>query len=202
MKALIIFAHPNPKSYNGAVLETVKNALNEVKADYKVKDLYAMNWNPLLSTEDMKQIYSGQVPPDIAAEQEAVRQADTIVFIYPIWWFEQPAILKGWIDRVFTHGFAYRQADQGMIEGLLKGKTAICLTTSGANEQNMRENGILDAIKTCMLNGTLKFCGFEQVDYLNLYEVPNATDEKRKQMLLEVSKLVSDHIAKKMALHK
>ncbi|ADG82130.1 NAD(P)H-dependent oxidoreductase [Thermincola potens] len=199
MKALIVFAHPNPNSYNAAVLETVKKALEQQKVSYEIKDLYRMNWNPLLSTEDLQKIYQGQVPADIAGEQEAVRQADTLVFIYPIWWFEQPAILKGWIDRVLSHGFAYRQTEQGMVEGLLKGKSAIVITTSGADEENMRKNGILDAINTCMVNGTLKFCGFEKVDYKNLFAVPAVSDDRRKQMLQEVSKMVADHIAMKMA---
>ncbi len=195
MKSLIVLAHPNSDSYNAAVMETVKKALEQQNVQYEVKDLYRMNWNPLLSTADLQSIYQGHVPQDIANEQESVRQADLLVFIYPIWWLQQPAILKGWMDRVLTHGFAYKVTEQGMIEGLLKGKSAIVITTSGANEQNMKENGVLDAINTCMVNGTLGFCGFTNIEHKNLFEVPTAGDDKRKQMLQEVSKLVGDHVA-------
>jgi NAD(P)H dehydrogenase (quinone) len=99
-------------------------------------------------------------------------------------------MLKGWIDRVFSHGFAYRQTDQGMVEGLLKGKKAVVITTSGANEENMRQNGILDAIMTCMVNGTLGFCGFQDIVYKNLYSVPSVSDSERQEMLEEVKNIL------------
>lgn len=72
---------------------------------------------------------------------------------------KQPAILKGWLDRVMSHGFAYRMTETGMMEGLLKGKKAIVFTTSGADKENMDKNGITDAINTCMIKGTLGFSG-------------------------------------------
>jgi len=172
------------------VLKTVTAALQQKNHEVKVKDLYQLGWNPLLTLDDIKKLYSGQVPEDIAAEQSDVKWADLLVFIYPIWWFEQPAILKGWIDRVMSHGFAYRQTENGMVEGLLKGKRAVVITSSGANEENMRENGILQAIMTCMVNGTLGFSGFDDVIYENLYAVPAVSDEERKQMLSRVGEII------------
>lgn len=187
MKALVIFSHPNQDSFNGAVLKTVQEALGKGQHEVKVKDLYRMNWNPLLSVADLQQLYSGSVPDDIAAEQKDVSWADMLIFIYPIWWFQQPAILKGWIDRVFSHGFAYRQTPEGAIEGLLRGRRAVIITTSGADEQNMKQNGILDAINISMVKGTLGFSGITDVVYKNLYAVPAVTDDDRKKMLQDVA---------------
>lgn len=198
MKALIVFTHPNENSFNGAVLNTVKNVLAAEQAEVKMKDLYRMQWNPLLSTGDLQQIYNGQAPPDIAAEQNDVRWADTLFFLYPIWWYEQPAMLKGWIDRVFGHGFAYRMTENGMMEGLLKGKRAMVITTSGADKENMDQNGITDAINTCMIKGTLGFSGFDKVHYKNLYAVPAVSDEQRKEMLREVEEVVRNYLREKV----
>lgn len=189
MKVLVVFSHPNPDSFNGAILNTVQNTLAGDKHEVRVKDLYAMGWNPLLTKKDLEQLYSGQVPADIAAEQKDISWADMLVFIYPIWWFEQPAILKGWIDRVFSHGFAYKLTETGMMEGLLKGRKAVVITTSGANEDNMRQNGVLEAVKTCMVNGTLGLSGFEDIIYKNLYAVPTVNDEERRNMLKEIENI-------------
>lgn len=200
MKALIVLAHPNENSFNGAVMETVKNVLSAEQAETKVKDLYRMQWNPLLSMTDLQQIYNGQIPPDIATEQNDIRWADTLFFIYPIWWYEQPAILKGWLDRVFSHGFAYRMTENGMVEGLLKGKKAMVITTSGADKENMDKNGITDAINTAMIKGTLGFSGFDRVQYKNLYSVPAVTDEQRKEMLREVEAAVRNFLREKVTV--
>lgn len=189
MKVLVVFAHPNEHSFNGAVLQTVTETLTKGGNEVRVRDLYRAGWNPMLSTADMQKLYAGEVPPDIAAEQQNVSWAEMVVFIYPIWWFEQPAILKGWLDRVFSHGFAYRVNEQGMMEGLLRGRRAVVITTSGANEENMKQNGILEAINTCMIKGTLAFSGFEGIIYENLYAVPTATDEERRAMLDGIKKI-------------
>lgn len=189
MKALIIFAHPNPQSFNSAVCQKVKEVLESKNAEIKIKDLYQMNFNSNLSVADLQQLYNGQVPPDIAAEQEDVRWADFLIFVYPIWWFERPAMLKGWFDRVFSTNFAYRYTEQGAIEGLLGGKQAAVITTSGASRENMEANGVDKSIQTNMIKGSLEFCGI-QAKHLNLYEVPRVSDEDRTQML----KFVEDFI--------
>lgn len=200
MKALIVLAHPNENSFNGAVMNTVKTVLAAEHVEFREKDLYRMNWNPLLSTADLEQIYSGRIPADIATEQNDIRWADTVVFIYPVWWYEQPAILKGWIDRVMSHGFAYRMTDNGMVEGLLKGKKAVVITTSGADKENMDQNGVTDAINTTMIKGTLGFSGFDTVEYKNLYAVPAVTDEQRREMLREVEETVRNFLRQKVTV--
>ncbi len=189
MKILTVFSHPNPDSFNGAVLNTIKDTMSGRGHEVKVRDLHKLGWNPILTSGDLAKLYSGSVPDDIAAEQAEVRWADVLVFIYPIWWFERPAILKGWFDKVFSHGFAYQQTKEGTVEGLLKGKRAIVITTSGSNEDNMRENGVLDSINTCMIKGSLGFSGIQDVIYENLYAVPTVSDEERKGMLERVKSI-------------
>ena len=190
MKALVVFAHPNPKSFNKAILDTVTGELQKKNAEVRVKDLYASNFNPILSGSDFEQFLSGKVPEDIAAEQANVAWADTLIFIYPIWWVGQPAILKGWIDRVFSYGFAYQVTDEGAV-GLLKGKRARVITTSGSSEEIWGQVGALEAINTVMITGTLNFSGITDASYKNLYGVPYVTDADRQAMLEEVKKIIA-----------
>lgn len=189
MKAMIIFAHPNPKSFNRAVLDTVTGELAGKKAEVKVKDLYTMNWNSILSASDFEGMAAGKTPADTAREQSDVTWADTLFFIYPIWWSSHPAILKGWIDRVLSFGFAYDMTDSGPV-GLLKNKRAVVITTSGSDLAAARQSGLLDAIKTSMVNGILGFVGISDVVHKNLFAVPYVDDAARKKMLEEVKEFV------------
>ncbi len=190
MKALVVFTHPNPKSFNKAILDTVTSELQKKNAEVRVKDLYAMNFNPVLSGSDFQQLIAGQVPQDIATEQADITWADTIIFIYPIWWWGQPALLKGWIDRVFSHGFAYQQNEQGVV-GLLKNKKSLVITTSGSDEATWDQTAAAQAIKRVIITGTLNFSGISDVTYKNLFSVPVVSDADRQGMLAEVQKLIS-----------
>ncbi len=190
MKALVVMAHPNPKSFNKGILDTITGELQKKNSEVRVKDLYAMNFNPVLSGSDFEQFQAGKAPQDIAAEQADITWADTLIFIYPIWWWGQPAILKGWIDRVFSYGFAYQQNEAG-IEGLLKNKKALVITTSGSDEVIWEQTKAADAIKRVMFAGTLNFSGITDATYRNFYAVPTVSDSDRQAMLEEVKKLIS-----------
>lgn len=121
MKHVIVYAHPNTESFNHAILETVKKELEEKGHEVRVRDLYELNFNPVLGASDFISFSQGNTPADIKEEQEHISWADSITFIYPVWWAGLPAILKGYVDRVFSHGFAYAYGENG-IEKLLSGK--------------------------------------------------------------------------------
>lgn len=191
MKALIIFSHPNPNSFNAAILGVVKEALDKKGIKYKVKDLYAMNWNPVLSASDFQQFIAGQKPEDIAKEQADVSWADVLILVSPIWWFSVPAMLKGYIDRVMSQGFAYEYTESGP-NGLLKGKRAVIITTSGADENTARQTGMMDSINKSIVNGIFNFCGFSSASYKNYFAVPMVSDQDRKNMLEDVREFIKD----------
>jgi NAD(P)H dehydrogenase (quinone) len=185
LKTLVIFCHPNPKSFNAAILEVVREELGNKAAEIKVKDLYAMGWNPVLSAADFQQFLAGEKPDDIAREQADVAWADVLVLISPIWWFSVPALLKGYIDRVLSQGFAYEYTATGP-RGLLTGKRAAIITTSGADENTAEQSGMMQAIKTSFVHGIFSFCGFGDVKHMNCYAVPMVSDDERKKMLSNV----------------
>ncbi|NPV92426.1 MAG: NAD(P)H-dependent oxidoreductase [Firmicutes bacterium] len=194
MKALVIFAHPNPQSYNAAILDAVKAELGQQTAEVRVKDLYRMNWNPNLGLSDLQQIYSGGMPEDIAREQADIRWADALILIGPIWWWTLPAIVKGYIDRVFSYGFAYEFTEKGL-RGLMAGKRAIVITTSGADEKGAAATGMIDAIKTGFINAVFGSCGFTPIAYKNCFGVVETSDEVRRHYLEEVKEFVRNNLA-------
>lgn len=193
MKALVLFGHPNPNSYNGAVRDAVTNELQNAGAEVKVKDLYQMNFNPLLTVNDFQQMHTGSPPEDIRNEQEAISWADMIIMISPVWWMSVTAMLRGYIDRVFSYGFAYQYTATGP-QGLLTGKKGLLITTSGSNRQTDQHTKMTDTIRYIFAGGFFGFCGITDADYLNLFDVVNVSDEERKQMLEEVRSLLSSKV--------
>lgn len=190
LNTLVVYCHPNPQSFNHAILETVTKELTGKKHPYRVSDLYDMGWNPILGTEDFAKLMAGQAAPDVLKEQEDVRWAELLIFIFPIWWLERPAMLKGWFERVFSAGFAYRMNMQGLV-GLLTDKKALIITTSGGDCQVM--GGTLKALKTTVFDGTLGFAGITDIQHMNCFAVPTVSDEERKVYLREIAGLVQKY---------
>src|SRR4030042_6427342 len=119
MKVLVFYAHPFPKSFNHAVLERFTQGLQSKGHAVEILDLYDSGFNPLLTAGDLASLQGGEVPADIKAEQTRVSGAEGLAFIFPLWWSSMPAMLKGWIDRVFSLGFAYAFTEAGS-GGLVK----------------------------------------------------------------------------------
>jgi NAD(P)H dehydrogenase (quinone) len=192
MKYLIIYSHPNPQSFNAAIRDAIINELKIAGKDYILRDLYDINWNPVLSCDDFLKVQQCLAAPDVGREQEFVKEADVLIFIYPLWWSAMPAMLKGWIDRVFSYGFAYEIKETGAV-GLLAGKKAFLITTTGATEEMNKASGIYDAMERT-IDGSIAFTGLEVVGHKYLTGVPYVTDEVRKGMLEEVRREVREKL--------
>jgi len=194
MNILIIYAHPNPRSFNQALLETVDVALQAQGHTTCVKDLYRMDFNPILSADDLIRLARQDIPADIRQEQDDIRWAQGLVFIYPIWWFSQPALLKGWLDRVFSRGFAFDFTQTGVL-GLLPQRKALVINTLGGGEATYVNNRWHDLIARPMIEGTLGFCGIAQVVHRAFYEVPTVSIAARRAMLEEARLLAQTTFA-------
>lgn len=187
MKYLIVYAHPNPKSFCHAILEKTKSTLEAAGHEAVVRDLYELDFKPVLSGSDFKAFQSKQTPADIEIEQEHIRRSDVMIFIYPVWWTGMPAILKGYIDRVFSNGFAFSYGADGPV-GLLKDKKAIILNTQGAPNEYYESNGMADAMKKTSDTGIFEFCGIKVLAHHFYGSVPMTTDEVRRGYLENVRK--------------
>jgi NAD(P)H dehydrogenase (quinone) len=131
MNLLVIFTHPNHKSLNHAFLQEVVQGGgdNPQIAQIQVLDLYQEGFDPVLVFNEEKRRRDMHADPKLAKNREQLLWADKIVFIYPIWWGRPPAMLLGYIDQMFASGFAYKDKGGLMPEGLLKGKSAVCIST-------------------------------------------------------------------------
>jgi NAD(P)H dehydrogenase (quinone) len=176
MKHLIIYAHPNDGSLNHQFLQTIVESLQEKEQEIAVRDLYQLNFNPVLSSEDMKGQRMGIVAEDVKQEQAFISWADHIIFIYPIWWTGMPAIMKGFIDRVFSYGFAYRY-DQGVQKGLLAGKKTTIINTQGKSNEEYASIGMDKALSLTSDKGIFTYCGFEITNHFYFGNADKASAE-------------------------
>lgn len=183
MKALIVYAHPEPKSFNGAMKDLSVETLRGRGDEVEVTDLYAMRFNAVVAADDFhgeradpeflsiaaeqtRACERGTLASDIVTEQKKLARAEILILQFPIWWFGMPAILKGWADRVLARGFAYvagRKYDTGM----LRGKTAMIAATTGTSADTYTPDGIDGDINTVLWpvhNGLLRYCGFDVIE--------------------------------------
>lgn len=194
MQILIVYAHPEPTSFNAAMKDLAVEILTAAGHQVEVSDLYAMRWNAVAGPDDIDgptdparfslareqtvAMESGTIAADIAAEQAKVTRADMVIFQFPIWWFGMPAILKGWADRVFARGFAYlpgRKYDTGMFNG----KLAMVATSTGTSADTYAPDGIDGDILTVLWpihNGLLRYTGFDVLPPYVAY-MPGREDE-------------------------
>ncbi|UZR96404.1 NAD(P)H-dependent oxidoreductase [Chondrinema litorale] len=188
MKHLIIFAHPNSKSLNGLLKQSVVNFLAENNHEVILRDLYQQSFNPILSLDDMAGQRMGQVTEEIKKEQEYIEWVEVITFIYPIWWTGLPVMMKGYIERVFSYGFAYRY-DEGIQKGLLKNKQAVIINTHGKSHAEYNAIGMDKALELTSDKGIFTYCGLAIKKHVFLEKADKANAEviaKWKQNILSV----------------
>jgi NAD(P)H dehydrogenase (quinone) len=191
MNVLVVYAHPNPEAFNHAVLEHFVQGLQSKGHELEILDLYAEGFNPLLSAADLASLQSGETPVDIQDQQAKVARAEGLAFIFPIWWSSMPAILKGWIDRVFSLGFAYAFGEEGPV-GLLKQQKALLITTAGGDQAFFDHSGIQKAIQMTIDLGVFAFTGIPKVQHEFFYNVVQADPATRESYLKKAFSLGAD----------
>lgn len=181
MNVLIIYAHPNPKSFNHAILEQVKRGLADGNHNFNVIDLYEDDFDPVLIFNENIKRNDLVNEVEIQYYQKLINDAEHLIFIYPIWWYGMPAILKGFIDRVFVSGFAYTNKGK-MPKGLFGDKSAWVIYTIDSPlwfVKIFRRNVEWKVMK----NAILKYCGIKRARRLIFAGVKNSSFDKRKKWL-------------------
>ncbi|UUZ81555.1 NAD(P)H-dependent oxidoreductase [Paenibacillus sp. P26] len=183
MKMLVIYTHPNHQSLNYAFLqEVVRGCRENTKIeDIRVLDLYEEGFDPVLIFNEHKRRRDMHADPDLAAYREQLKWADKIVFVYPIWWGRPPAMLLGYIDRIFASGFAYRENGGLFPEGLLKGKSVVCISTmqGPALYPPLLLN---NAHKTLMRKALLNFVGIKKVKFFEFGKHGKSAGQAREEI--------------------
>ena len=201
MKVLIVLAHPEPKSFNGAMVETAAATLRALDHTVATSDLYRMGFDPVsdrsnftsvkdpgylkLQQEELHASEVGGFAPEVAAEIAKVEWADLMIWQFPLWWFGLPGILKGWVDRVFAMGRAY-SLGHTYETGRFQGKRALLSLTTGGPVTAYApggHNGDLEAILRPIHRGMLVFTGFQVLAPQILYGPVRADAAEREAWL-------------------
>ena len=162
MHALIVIAHPNPKSLTHSVAAHVAEglSLSDPGHSFEVADLAAESFDPRFTGADLALHLREALPPaDVAAEQARIDRADALVLIYPVYWWSMPALLKGWIDRVFTNGWAYDEGPDTRLVKKLRHLRVHLVAIGGADMRTYARHGYFGAMKTQIDHGIFDFCG-------------------------------------------
>ncbi|MFF2953733.1 NAD(P)H-dependent oxidoreductase [Kitasatospora sp. NPDC057965] len=196
-RVLIVTAHPEPRSLTAALAGFAVERLRAAGHEVRVSDLYAMKWQASLGVDDFPEhpadarlevlpaqgeaTRAGRLAAELAAEQEKLRWADAVVFQFPLWWFSVPAILKGWIDRVLTFGFAHGpDVPPPYSEGALGGKRALLAVSVGARESAFDERGAhgpLAEVLFPLQHGVLWFTGMAALEPFAAYGTVGLAEE-------------------------
>jgi NAD(P)H dehydrogenase (quinone) len=209
MNVFIVYAHPEQRSFNAALHKAAKETITELGHDLVISDLYRMEFEPVASNRDFLKEHKGKHPrfreeqekafnrgllaSDISEEQEKLKWCDLLILQFPLWWFSMPAILKGWIDRVLTPGFAYSQ-EKFYNHGGLRGKKAMVLLTTGGSQQRFSRfglNGPIDVILFPIHHGILYYVGFEVLPPFVVWHPSRLSEKGRKDVLMNLSTYLS-----------
>lgn len=197
MNVLIVFAHPEPRSFGRALLDRSVTVLQALGHRCTVRDLHAMKFDPVESGDDftarsdpavlhydLEQYAAARTnafAPALRAEIDLLLEADLVILQFPLYWFSAPAILKGWIDRVFANGIIYGDG-RWYDRGALAGKRAMLSITTGCYPPMCEPDGIngnLDVILWPLQNGTLRFVGFDVLPPFIAWSVAHKGDAER-----------------------
>lgn len=203
MKVLVVYAHHEPRSFNTALLQRSVETLQRCGHEVRVSDLYAMGFNPIASAADFRirrfpealqydreQKHAHEhraFADDIQAELEKVLWCDFLILQFPLWWWSVPAIMKGWIDRVFVNGVVYGKGRR-MDTGGLKGRSAMLAITTGCYPEMVAPDGLLGDLDVSLwhlLSGTLAYAGFSVLPTFVAWSIHYTSPEQRARYLDE-----------------
>lgn len=183
MKHAIIVAHPKADSLNCAIAAAYADAIAGLGHTSVTRDLYRMGFDPCLRAAEIPGPEGARFGEDVLAERQVLGDCEVFAFVYPLWFNAPPAILKGYIDRVFSYGFGYEAAMHGT-DPLLNGRRLISFTTSGAPEAWVRDTGALAALSTLFDAHLAATCGLTILDHVHIGEIaPGITAEAAEQIL-------------------
>jgi putative NADPH-quinone reductase len=201
MNIFLVLAHPEPRSFNGALFDQAQKLLGGIGHEIKTSELYAMQFNPVSGRNNFTSVkdpayfkqqaeeqFAVEVDgfaPDVEQELEKLEWCDLMIWQFPLWWFGLPAILKGWADRVLVMGRTYgngRLYEQGVFQG----KRALLSLTTGSSEERYLKGGLhgdIHGVLRPVQRGILEFVGFSVLAPHVVYGLAHMTDEQRETAL-------------------
>lgn len=188
MPALIVTANPDPNSLTAAVARAIADGARRAGSDATIADLTAEGFDPRYAAADRAAFLQGRaVPADVAREQARIDAADALVLVFPVYWWSMPAILKGWIDRVFTRDWAYSDTT-GKVVGLMRDRPVHIVALAAADRDAFDRHGHSAAIDSQIARGIFGYCGLK-AETTMLYGVEDGDET-----------IIADHLRRAGAL--
>ena len=191
-RALVVYCHPSAKSFLAAVRDRVTAGLTAAGADVRLTDLYADGFDPLFTAAERANHLSPGTDPSIASSADDLQGCDTLVLVYPTWWSGHPAMLKGWIDRVWVNDVAWTLPDGAnrLRPALRNVRRLVAVTTHGSPKWiNMIEG---ESGKRTLTRSMRTMCHpLTRTTWLAMYGVDNASDAERLAFLDRVERRIA-----------
>lgn len=183
-KALIVVTHPVPGSLSHVIADRISEDLVGRDIEVEIADLHAEGFSPAMTAGDVM-LYRGvgEVAPEIAREQARVDQADMLVFVFPVYWWSVPSMLKGWFERVFNGGWAYSVDEKGRVVGTMRDIPVLLVATAAGNESGYERHGYAQAIQNQIVEGIFGYVGMKNTQVAYFYDADNATNERIEQFV-------------------
>jgi NAD(P)H dehydrogenase (quinone) len=190
MKHVVVFAHPNKDSFTASVTNAYAEAAASLGHSVVVRDLYRMDFDPRLSACELPFSKHFAPPIDVMAERNVIKDANVYALVYPLWLDAPPAMLKGYLERVFGYGFAY----SNNAEPLLKGRKLITFSSSGAPLRWVRQTGDFEALQKLFDEHFAEVCGLNLIDHMHSGGiVPGISEAFVASRLNDVRQRVKQH---------
>ena len=190
MRVLIVYVHPEPSSFCGALKDRAVETLERLGHEVEVSDLHAEGFNPVAGRHDFigqfdaerfhyqnEQLHAsreGGFAPEVEREQQRLLRAELVIFVFPLWWSNMPAMLKGWVDRVLAFGVVYLDGLR-FERGMLKGKRGMACVTTGGTTERFSPDGVygpIEGILKPVNRGVFEYLGMEVLDPFVAYAAP------------------------------
>ncbi|MEM9061152.1 MAG: NAD(P)H-dependent oxidoreductase [Pseudomonadota bacterium] len=181
MHVLTVIDHPNPQSLTHAIAVRFGDGAAEAGHTVEMADLHAEGFRPAWCMADVEADGGADLPADVRAEQVRIERCDALCLVFPLFWWGMPSMLKGWVDRVWSYGWAYDDVDDPS-KSLQPARTCVMLVPSGASPQSMAPHGYPGALKTIWRTGTLGYFGMTDTR-IHLLHGSQGSDERRARLL-------------------
>ncbi|MGE0830061.1 MAG: NAD(P)H-dependent oxidoreductase [Hyphomonadaceae bacterium] len=165
LKHALILAHPNAQSFNASVARTYRDAVEALGHRVILRDLYRSGFDPRLQDGEIPRPTAFAPAPEIAAERALIADADVFAFVYPLWFNAPPAMISGYVQRVFGMGFGYGPIRAGRNQQLLLGRRMISFSSSGAPAEWLRSEGSWNALRNLFDDHVAEVCGLTVLDH-------------------------------------
>lgn len=196
MSSLVVVSHPDRESLTHGAARAAFDAIRAAGGDVEFADLAAEGFDPRFTAADLD-LYRGKgdVPAEIVAEQERIDRAEHLVLVFPMYWWSMPALLKGWIDRVFVGGWAYDAAPGAAQFGMLDRLTIHLVIVAGDDARSFERHGIPQAVSTQIERGIVTYSGATHGSTTYVYE----SDTKAGELLVEEIRELGEKLAVRTA---